>query len=465
MTNARNTEHRVADVFGLFVADTGYAEIDAETSAIARGRILDNAGAAVAGSYGWEQTEIFLRGLADAFGTGDLPVIGRGETFAPATAAMANATFSHAIELDDGHRNAGAHLGAVVVPTVLAVASREGRTGGDAIAAVVLGYEIGYRVARNMNPTGLLKGFHPSAVCGVFGAAASAAKLLGCDAAQTAAALGLAGMQAAGLMEATASGQASKCIMVGHAAMAGIGAAFCARQGVVGPTSVFEGKNGILRAMAEDVDPGALTQGLGERFEIADTYVKLYPNCRHIHAAIEAVDALRETHDFAVADIARVTVGTHRVAFDLTGGVRQPKTPADARFSMSYCLAAALLRGGVGMADFEPDALACEDVRALEARIAVRVDDGVQAAFPARRGARVEIALQDGRVLAETVYKLKGSPDLPATWDDIVKKFESCAAPVFSEVRRNEIVTGVMRLGDADAPVSAASLVRLLTLA
>lgn len=443
----RETQPSISAKFGRFIHETGFSDIDGATLDTAKGRILDNIAAAVAGSYGWEQTDAFLKSARTTFGAGDLQVYGRKEQLSAPAAAMANATFAHSIELDDGHRNAGVHAGAIVVPVATALAEHLGKNGRELVAALVVGYEITYRIARNMNPAGLLKGFHPSAICGTFGAAAAAAKLLDCDAARSARAIGLAGLHAAGLMEATASGQASKCIMLGHAAMSGIFSAICASNGIAAPEAIMEGKNGVFRAMSENVDAEAVTAALGERFEIGDTYIKLYPNCRHIHAGIEAVFALREKKAFHEDDIEKIVVGTHPVAYNLTGEIHAPGNPADARFSMSYCLAAAIANGAVGMADFEPDAFGRPGIRALERKISVRIDDEVAAEFPQKRGAKVEIFLKNGEILHETVYRLKGSPDLPASRQDIERKFANCAAPLFDDGRIRSLIS---RIGDIE---------------
>ena len=218
----------ISEGLAEFTAEVEYGALPREVVRLAKERILDTLGAAVAGEADWELKEPFLnacRGL----GTGDCTVFGSGKReFPVARAAMINATFAHAAELDDGHKNAGCHAGAVVVPAALTLGRALGASGAEILTAVVLGYEVVYRIVAGMTPHQIRKGFHPSGNCDTFGAMAAAGRLMGLSAGQIANGLGFAGLSAAGLMEATVSGQQSKCVQVGNAAYNGIVAALYA---------------------------------------------------------------------------------------------------------------------------------------------------------------------------------------------------------------------------------------------
>ena len=422
----------VSEELAAFIVNTGFSQLPAGTVSLAKERALDIAGACLAGSRGWDYSKELVRGLR-SLGPGEVSVFGCKERLSCHGAAMVNAAYGHALELDDGHTNAGVHAGAVVVPTALAVGQTIRASGQDVLVSIVLGYDIVYRLARSLNPAQIKKGFHPSATCGVFGAAAAAAKLLGLDRQKTAHALGLAAMQAAGLMEATLSGQGAKCVMVGHASLAGIVAAQLAREGLPGPSTALEGKYGFFNTMSENVAKDDVLKDLGKRYEIADTYVKLYPTCRHIHPAIECILSLQEEYGFSHEDVAKIVVGTHEVAVELTGHIYVPANGAEARFSLPYILAVVLREGTIGTRHLGSGYLSDQAIKKTAQLVEVKLDEEVNRAFPAQRGARVEVILRDGRVLEKNTYILKGSPDQPVGWGEIYSKYMECAEDIVDQ--------------------------------
>lgn len=254
----------ITEKFADFIADIEYEDLPADIVSLTKERILDSIGAILAGAGNWAYREPFLTACRE-MGTGDCAAFTTGdEKFPAARAAMIDATFGHAVELDDGHKFAGAHAGTVVVPVAFTIAKQRGLSGKDIIPAVVAGYDIVYRIAAAMAPAQIDKGFHPTSNDDTLGAAAAAGKLLGLNKEQLANALGLAGLYASGLMEATVTGQLSKCVMVGNAAYNGMEAVYLAKQGMEGTVSVFEGKDGFFKAKSENVDLGAVCDGLGK---------------------------------------------------------------------------------------------------------------------------------------------------------------------------------------------------------
>lgn len=428
---------RLAD----FLVGTEYDRIPAATVAQAKERILDTLGAALAGYAGWDYTGRFLAACA-TLGTGGRPVIGprSGARFPAARAAMINAAMAHAVELDDGHKNAGVHAGAVVVATALTLGADLGRTGKEVLTAVVLGYEVAYRLAVGMSPSLIDGGFHPSAICGTVAAAAVAGKLMGLTRDRLANALGLSGLFASGLMEATVSGQQSKCVMVGQAALNGISAACYAKQELEGPLTVFEGKSGMLRAMGGRADPDVLLHGLGEPFWIKDTYNKFYPTCRHAQPAIEAARELAREHRLDWREVERVLVDTHRVAYRLTGTITGPKNPGEAKFSIPYGVALALIDREVAVRHLTAEFY--EDPRYLELarRVTVRIDPRMDALYPERRGASVEILMKDTSSCGRVCYDLKGSPQNPAGVGELRAKFAANAAGLLDANARDRLL-------------------------
>ena len=243
-----------ATILAEFIANTNYEDIPAETIAVAKERLLDTIGAMIAGRAGWAYGNALIEAMKP-LGLGNSSVLGpdKESRFPAARASMLNATVAHAIELDDGHTFAGVHAGAVIVPTALVMGAELGASGKEVLTAIVLGYEAVYRMAVAQSPLLIDHGFHPSATCDTVGAMAVTGKLMKLDAQQLANGLGMSALQAAGLMEATVSGQQSKCVMVGNAAYAGICCAYVARAGMEGSTTAFDGKTGLFQAMSKPI--------------------------------------------------------------------------------------------------------------------------------------------------------------------------------------------------------------------
>jgi 2-methylcitrate dehydratase PrpD len=258
--------------------------------------------------------------------------------------------------------------------------------------------------------------------------------------------LGFAGLFASGLMEATISGQQNKCIQVGNAAFNGVTAAYYAAEDLEGTVTVLEGKTGFFNAQARDVDIAKVTEGLGRDYRIADTYSKMYPTCRHSQAAIEAALDLTAENGFGWQEVKDVWVGTHQVAYDLTGVIKEPVSAAEAKFSLAYGVALALHEHGVGTSHLTPRYWEDETNKLLANKVTVVVDPEVQAVYPGKRGARVRITLADGRSFCKELYDLKGSPKKPVSWQDLVNKFKANVSSVLNDSEIDYMVEFIKKM-------------------
>ena len=437
---------KLTERFAHFIATTNFDTIPAEAIAVAKERIMDTLGAAVAGAKTWEFRENFLAACR-RHGKGGYAVFGQGvNEFPLPRAAMINATFAHVVELDDGHKHAGVHADAAIVPLALTLGASLSCSGREILAAVVIGYDVVYRLAAAMAPYQIQKGFHPSGNDDTIGCMAVAGKLLGLSEKQLANGLGLSALYASGLMEATVSGQSSKCIQVGNAAFNGLSAAYYAAEDMEGTLTAFEGKTGFFNAKSQDVDVEKVCEGLGEKFVIGDTYNKLYPTCRHSQPCIEAALDLAEENGIKWEDVASVWAGTHQVAYDLTGVIKEPKNAAEAKFSIAYGIALALHEHRFGMAQLEKKFTSDPVNRELAQKVTVVVDPEVQAVYPKKRGARVKITLKDGREFAKELYDLKGSPNAPIGWAELEKKYRGNVEGIFDDAEANralELIQGM----------------------
>lgn len=444
--------------FAAFIAGTNYDDLPEQVVMLAKERIMDTLGAAIAGSVNWEYAAQ-LREACKKLGSGECSVIGGEKCYPAAHAAMINATYAHSVELDDGHKNAGCHAGAVVVPTALTMAQAMGKSGRELIAAVAIGYEVTYRIASHVNPAQINKGFHPSSNCGTYGAAAVAGKLMGLNEEQLANALGQAGMLASGTMEATKSGQRAKCVQVGNAAYNGILAACLAQTGMEGCLTALEGPNGLFATQSENVDVEDVCRDLGKVYTIGDTYNKMYPSCRHAQPGIEAALDLSVEHRIDPTDVAAVHIGTHKVAYELTGIIKEPKNSGEAKFSLAYGSAVALRRHRFGVADLMERSYTDPETLRLADKVTCEIDPDVQAVFPKKRGAKVRIELKDGTVYEKELYDLKGSPGNPVSIGELERKFMSSAGAAMPEIRAQQLLE---LLRDVEALDSVDGLVSLL---
>ncbi|MCW5591513.1 MAG: MmgE/PrpD family protein [Burkholderiales bacterium] len=348
-------------------------------------------------------------------------------------AALVNGTAAHAIEFDDIFRDAIYHPGAPTIAAALAVAQDRGASGEEFLRAVVAGYEISTRIGAALGRTHY-RYWHTTGTVGSFGAAAAAGFLLGLGPAPFAHSLATVATFAAGLQQAFRMDSMSKPLHSGRAAEAGVLAALAAREGVTGSLDVIEGESGLGRAMSDGPDWNRACAGLGEVFNIAAMTFKNHGCCGHTFAAIDGALALKSRAGRPASDIARVRVATYRAALDVAGN-REASSAAHAKFSLPYVVAHALAHGSVRLDAFSPERLADPLLRSLMARVEVAVDPEIDAAFPGKRAARVEIDWKDGTSDSWLQPTRKGDPDAPLTDEDLEGKLQELAVPVIGAAR------------------------------
>lgn len=384
---------------------------------------LDLLGVAIAGTGMAFPTA--MRQLVEAQGgTPQASVIGLPQRLPAAQAALANAVAGHALDMDDGYRYGGVHIGVAVIPAALAIAQARGCSGRDLLRAISAGYELESRLARAMNPSHLQRGFHTTGTLGTLGAALACGLLAGLAADGLADALGLAALQSAGLLEVLHSGAMAKPLNPGRAAQAGVLAAELAARGAQGPRQALEGAKGLFRAMADGVDTTTLFTGLGTQPPlIHDQYVKLHAACRHVHAALDGLLALRAEHRLQAADIGAVSVDTYPVAVDFCGGAGLPDTAEGAKFSFGLSLALAAHFGDASEQRYTSANISDDRLRRWAAQVQVRATPRWADAYPHERGADLVLHTTDGRRLACSQPLARGEPECPASDDDLRAKF------------------------------------------
>nr|ALV86748.1 hypothetical protein [uncultured bacterium P2N8] len=446
MLEASLTE-RLAD-WQLARRRTGFAAADIEA---ARLLVLDWLGSALAG-IGTDTGRIFLE-YARLQPAGKVTLLGLAEGRSVEVAALVNGALSHIVEMDDVERASVTHPGAVVVPAALAVAERVGASGPDLLAAIVAGYEIMVRVGAALGAEHYYH-FHNTSTAGVFGAAAAAGWLLGLDRDRLVWALGNAGTQASGLWQFNDEGALTKPLHPGRAAANGVLAATLSRLGLTGARNILEGERGFFAGLAPRGDPQRVVAQLGEPdqpLRVRQISIKPHASCRHTHAPIDAALALRAQLP-ADALIDGVRISTYKAALTLCDKA-DPHTSPDAKFSLQFCVASALLRGKVGLAEFSDTALAGKDLRALLPRIEVAVDAAREAAYPGCWSAAVSVTLADGRTLQAAQERPKGDPENPLTEAELEAKFRGLAAAGKVSATDTERLLGWLRALATPAPL------------
>ncbi len=427
----------------------------------ARLAILDTLGVMLAGSP--EDTAVRARALlAHRRGTEEATVAGTPLRAPVEDAAFANGTAAHALDYDDVHASLSGHPSAPILCPTLAVAERAGASGAALVTAFVVGVEIEAKLGRALNPAHYEVGWHATATCGVFGAAAATAKLLGLSSAQTAHALAIAASMASGIK--ANFGTDCKPLHVGHAARCGVEAALLAQAGFTGNPDALEHDDGFGSTHGGGSKPqwDLVTVDLGAPHEIVDPGigVKRYPSCASTHQSLDATLALMEEHAIAPAAVDAVECGVfylapHQLIYD------RADTGLQGKFSMPYCVSAALLDRTVGFAQFADERVRRADVQTLmpKVRMFVHPEQTTRECLPTRFS-EVTITLKDGRRLQKRVAQAKGQPKNPLTTRELEAKFRDAATRVLPAARAEAILSAVQTL-ETVSDVSA--LARLLS--
>ncbi|HWT11139.1 MAG TPA: MmgE/PrpD family protein, partial [Allosphingosinicella sp.] len=369
---------------------------------------------------------------------GPATAIGTGARLAAPWAALVNGTAAHALDFDDNFDPAKAHASAVLAPALLSLAEQEGASGRACLDAYIAGLQILGRVGQGVNPVHRNRGWHATATVGAIGAAAACARLLGLDADRAAHAVSIATSMAAGSM--AQFGTMTKPVHAGLAAKSGVLAAGLARAGIGAGLGTLDGPTGINRLMVgpdyeqlrdslTHVEHGQNlrfeTERVGEPLLILSSgfRVKRFPNCGSAHRAMDGLLELRDRHGFGAGDVEAIRV--HAPVSHLNNLMyTAPEDALQARFSLEYGLAVALLYGNCTLADFTDEAALRPRVRALYPLIHRHPVARAEGEFPTR----VEVELADGRRFETAVPMPTGSLAAPFTLDQYWAKLEGCAA-------------------------------------
>ncbi|MGE5522527.1 MAG: MmgE/PrpD family protein [Rhodospirillaceae bacterium] len=364
--------------------------------------------------------------------------LGSGRRATQRAAALINGAASHSVEFDDIYRDAGYHPGSPIISAALAAAQAHGASGEAFLRGVVVGYETSTRIGEAVMPSHY-KFWHITGTVGTLGAAAAAATVMGCNREQFMHALATATTMAAGLQQAFRSQAMSKPLHGGHASDAGTLAAMAAAKGVTGALDILEGEVGFGAAMSVNPNWEKATRGLGEDYHIIHVTFKNHGCCGHTFAPIDAVLHLKKQHKFTYRDVKHVRIATYKAGLDIVDNAN-PEGDYQAKFSLQYTVAHALVHGSVRLNAFLPERMNDPQVRAMMKRIECVEDKELSKGYPNQRAAQVDIELNDGRKVGHFQPTRKGDPEMPLTDEELNDKFLELATPVLGDAGARKLL-------------------------
>lgn len=399
---------------------------------------LDLIGVAILGSKHVVINNLVNKYVYEYFPVNQSSIIGNEKKTSVPIAAFINSTMGHILDYDDIKANIG-HPGVTVVPAILSLGEFLGSSGKEVLCACVLGIEISSKIANWLEPEQSINGWQATCTSGIFGVTAAAGKLIGLDNKGLCSAFGIAASFVSGLKRN--SGTFTKAVQAGKTAEKGISAALLAKTGITSDSAIFNGKNNIFNILTRDKNYlnevyHNNTLNLSEPFEIMNVGFKIYPSCASTHTAIEAVFSLQKKEPIQIKNIQNIRVGTvpiniNNLRFNF------PKDPIEAKFSMQFCLAVALLKGKLLHQHFTQKVVENSEVQDLMKKISLyHHPDLVSLGYRGTENAIVEIEFKDSSKRISRVDIPKGHPRNPISTPELIEKYENCAKDILTEKKK-----------------------------
>ncbi len=436
----------LTETLATFIVETGFDDIPPEVVERAKHHILDGIGVMLAGSTHPISRRV-MNHVRSLGGTPQASVVGGGFKPSAPQAALVNGTMGHVLDFDDDSDTMVSHPTVTILPAVMALGENRS-SGRQLLAAYIVGLEICARIAAlpGFLPGHYEKGWHSTATLGVLDAMAGSAKILDLDARQIRSAFGIAASEAGGLR--SNFGTMTKPLHAGSAAAKGVNCALLARAGITANASILECPNGFydLYGNLATIDESAAIAGLGKDFDIVTPgmNIKKYPCCYYTHAAIDALFFLVDKYRLSPDDVRQIRCGISSIAFDVLK-YDTPGNGIEARFSMHYCMARALLHHRVRIEDFQDKKICDEKARKWMNIVDVAVEPSMDK--PGRSlGARLYVTTADGQTYTHEIIKALGGCENPLPWEAVVSKFKTCASQVLGENQTTKVVSDIEQL-------------------
>ncbi|MBC7778776.1 MAG: MmgE/PrpD family protein [Proteobacteria bacterium] len=442
-----------------FILATDYDDIPAAVIEVGKKSILDGLGLALSGSVAHSGKIVHEYLAAQGFSAGPCSAIGMSLRLPPRFAAFANGVGIHADDYDDTQLAVAkdrvygllTHPTAPCLPAALAIGERDGRSGRDLMLAYHLGVEVECKIAEAIDPRHYQHGFHATATCGTFAAAAAASKLVGLPKEALLRALSIAGSQSAGLRENF--GTMTKPFHAGRAAESGVFAADLAQLGWTAAPNILEAGRGFFKAAGGGWDDTSINGVLGHPWTFASpgVSIKPHPSGSLTHPGMTKMLELIRQHAIRADQVERVKVGTNQ---NMPNALihHRPQNELQAKFSMEFCMAILLLDGRANLPEFTDEVVLRPDVRAMIERIEFGVHPRAEAAGYDRMTTIIEIEMKDGSRIEGSSDFGKGSPINPMSFDEVAEKFHGCCAfakwPRTNAERIVEILRNLEQLPD-----------------
>lgn len=427
-----------------FLASLRYEKIPQDVVLRAKELILDTIGVALASSNEPSVINALKTMKNLPYSTGNSKVWGFEEKLLPNYAAMMNAISSHALDFDDTHTGAIVHGSAMLTPLCLTYAESLGIAHKDILTAFIGGWEIASRVGMAGNGSFHKRGFHTTAIAGIFGTTAAMCIILKLNEEQCVNAIGLAGSYASGINEFLSNGSDSKVIHVANCVNNGILAANFAKNGLKGPLSIFEGRDNIFKTFGKEEQcyKTLLIEELGKNWQTTQVSIKPYPSCHFAHGFIDCTIELKKD-GFKNEDIDYINCFVDEVPINFICDPIQakyaPKTAYEAKFSMPFLMSLGFNDGYVNLHSYEN--LHREEILNFAKKI--RYEKHKSTGFPKYFPGHIEAFLHNKKIVKKDVFINKGNFDNPLSYNEILFKFKNCVLNKISEEKSKNIIDGI----------------------
>ena len=437
-----------SETIGRFAGELKLADVPAAVVEKAKLVFLDTLGIALASStmdFGLMAINV-ARKLG---GPKASLLIGTSDRVAAANAVIANGTLAHGLDYDDTLEEAIVHTGCCAGITALAAGEEVGATGAAVLEAAIVGTEVLCKVGLVAPGKFHARGFHPTAICSTFGAAAAAGKLYGLNSNQWVDAFGLCGSQSSGIIEYLADGTWTKRIHPGWSAHGGVIATLLAKEGFRGPAKVLEGTHGFFSAFGgkNDYDFEKILE-LGQRWEIPRLTFKSYPCGSISHPYMDCALRIKQKHsphpDKIKEVICRTAEGPVHRLWEPLANKQKPVSSYGAKFSLPYSIAVMLIRGRAGLEEFSESAIRDPELLALAAKVRYEIDPTID--YPRHFEGHVQLKMKDGSVFTEDQLHPRGGYEDPLPPEEIEAKFHANARLALAEHDVEEIIRLVQQL-------------------
>ncbi|MFC1914296.1 MmgE/PrpD family protein [Chloroflexota bacterium] len=440
----------VTEGLSQFIVDTTYDRIPRKAVETAKWGILDCIGVTLAGSL-TPEVSIIEEYLKETGGIQVATVVGRRLGTTAPQAALINGVSAHSLDYDGTNKTWRGHPSVVLLPLVLALGEKMGATGKEVILAYIIGFEIGAKISSGITDHYDF-GWHSTGTIGTMGGAAAASKLLGLDVDKVRATLGMAASMSSGSRQNF--GTMTKPFHAGMAAHNGIVAALLVKKGYTAATNIIEAPMGFAKLMSGngEINQEKMTQNLGNPFDItsAGFAIKPYPCCRFTHRCIDAILSLIKEYQIKADQVSKIVCKTTPAVKDVLIHPR-PKSGQEAKFSMQYCMAVALLDGKIGLEQFVDERVNKPDVQSIISKVYYD-HDGQPASINEARMVPEEVLvrLQDGTEYRQAITTAKGEPDNPMKEEEITAKYRDCASQVLTSGNQERTLQLILGLESLD---------------